>query len=411
MKRQVYIALFIAIFASTMGVGFIGPLLPFYARSLGAAGLTLGLIFSGFSLARFVFMPFIGRLSDRFGRKRFITAGLAIFTLFSFAYLKVDSIGSLLLVRFLHGAASGMVVPVAQAYIGDIAPKGREGSVMGTFMVFLFTAFGIGPLVAGPLADRFGLGAPFYAMGALSGVALIYAIISLPELGLHKERWKSRAPVMTVLKDPVVLAAVLFRSVISFGRGLVIPFLPFVAEARGASLSIVGVLLATNILLAGFMQIPFGKLADRVSKPLLMGWGIVTSAAVIAAIPFCSSVAWLFGLQIVTGISLALGLPAALALAAKCGDRYNGMGTVMAIFNTGMSVGLIVAPIAGGLVADRFGLDFMFFTGSVVVIVGGFGGFLLLIRRARMIGAMDCVGPGPEAIHVEGMPATGRSTS
>ena len=157
MKRQVYIALFIAIFASTMGVGFIGPLLPFYARSLGATGLTIGLIFSGFSLARFVFMPFIGRLSDRFGRKRFITTGLAIVTLFSLAYLKVDSIGSLLVVRFLHGAASGMVVPVAQAYIGDIAPKGREGSVMGTFMVFLFTAFGIGPLLAGPLADRFGL--------------------------------------------------------------------------------------------------------------------------------------------------------------------------------------------------------------------------------------------------------------
>ena len=77
-------------------------------------------------------------------------------------------------------------------------------------------------------------------------------------------------------------ATTLFRSIVSFGRGLVIPFLPFVAEDRGASLSIIGVLLATNILLAGFMQIPFGRLADRVSKPLLMGLGIVGFAMLLS---------------------------------------------------------------------------------------------------------------------------------
>ncbi len=390
MHRRVYIALFTAVFAATMGVGFIGPLLPLYARDLGAAGLSLGLIFSGFSVARFIFMPVIGRLSDRFGRKPFIVVGLALFAGFSLAYLRVDSIWSLIVVRTLHGAASGMVVPVAQAYVGDIAPKGREGRMMGTFMVSLFTAFGIGPLLGGPLADRFGLGAPFYAMGALTGVALILALLFLPELGLHKERWHKRARLSAVLRDPLVLAAVLFRTAISFGRGLVIPFLPFVAEERGASLSVIGVLLATNILLAGFMQIPFGRLADRVSKPLLMGLGIFASAAVIFSIPYCTTVPSLFVLQTATGISLALGLPAALAVTARCGDRFNGMGTVMSVFNSGMSIGLIVAPLIGGLVAERLGLDFVFKSGAMVVLAG-LGVFVILISRARASGVLACL--------------------
>ncbi len=390
MHRRVYIALFTAVFAATMGVGFIGPLLPLYARDLGAAGLSLGLIFSGFSVARFIFMPVIGRLSDRFGRKPFIVVGLALVAGFSLAYLRVDSIWSLIVVRTLHGAASGMVVPVAQAYIGDIAPKGREGRIMGTFMVSLFTAFGIGPLLGGPLADRFGLGAPFYAMGALTGVALILALLFLPELGLHKERWKKRVPVAHVVRDPLVLAAVLFRTAISFGRGLVIPFLPFVAEERGASLSVIGVLLATNILLAGFMQIPFGRLADRVSKPLLMGLGIFASALVIFAIPYCRTIPSLFVLQMATGVSLALGLPAALAVTVRCGDRFNGMGTVMSVFNSGMSIGLIVAPLVGGLVAARLGLDIVF-KGGAMVVLAGLGVFVILINRARTSGALACL--------------------
>ena len=406
MHRRVYIALFTAVFASTMGVGFIGPLLPLYARDLGAAGLTIGLIFSGFSVARFLFMPLIGRFSDRFGRKPFIVAGLVLFAAFSLAYLRVDSIWSLIVVRTLHGAASGMVVPVAQAYIADIAPRGREGSTMGVFMVSLFTAFGIGPLLGGPLAERFGLDAPFIAMGALTGVALLLALLFLPELGLHRERWKKRVPVAIVIRNPLLLAAVLFRSTISFGRGLVIPFLPFIAESRGASLSVIGVLLATNILLAGFMQIPFGKLADRVSKPLLMGIGILASAAVIFAIPYCTTVRSLFVLQMATGIALALGLPAALAVAARCGDHFNGMGTVMSLFNAGMSVGLIAAPLAGGVVAERFGLDVVFTAGSVVVLAG-LGGFVLLMNKARKSGVLACLTDLSEDVQIEGAEAPG----
>ena len=381
MHRRAFTILFVAVFASTMGVGFIGPLLPLYARDLGATGLSLGMIFAGFSMARFVLTPFIGRLSDKSGRRAFLATGLLLFSAFSLAYMSAQTAAQLILIRALHGASAGMVIPVAQAYIGDLSPEGREGSYMGNFTVSVFAAFGIGPLLGGPLADRFGMRAPFVVMGVLSLVAFILVVARLPELGIHKERWKQSMPVKGVVRDTLVIALLVFRSALAFGRGLVIPFLPFIAEERGASLSVIGVLLATNILLAAFMQIPFGRLADRVSRPLLAGLGMVGSAAVIFAIPFCETVTHLFVLQAATGTVGALGFPAAIAMATESGRRLSGMGTVMAMFNSGMSVGLILGPLSGGLVEGIFGLDFVFKGGSLVV-AAGFVAFVLLIRKA-----------------------------
>jgi DHA1 family multidrug resistance protein-like MFS transporter len=384
--RRVTTVLFIAVFASSLGTGFIGPLMPLYARDFGAAGLSLGMIFAGFSFAQFLLTPVIGRLSDRHGRKIFLTTGLAVYALFSLAYVSAHTLTQLILVRVLHGGSAGMVIPIAQAYLGDISPKGREGSAMGALMVSLFLAFGLGPLLAGPLADRFGMHTPFFAMGALSALALLFTVVFLPELGIHRERWHRRAPIRAVLGSTVMIGTVIFRASVAFGRGLVIPFLPFVAESRGASLSVIGVLLATNILLAGLLQIPFGRLCDRVSKPLLMAASIAAMSIVIYSIPYCSTVKSLFWLQTATGVVMALGIPASLALVTQVGRHTNGMGTAMAIFTSGENAGFIIGALSGGLIAGSFGLDFVFKGGSLVI-VATFAAFLLLARKARNDGS------------------------
>jgi DHA1 family multidrug resistance protein-like MFS transporter len=390
MQRRGYTVLFMAVFASTMGVGFIGPLLPLYARDLGASGLELGMIFSGYALARFILTPFIGRSSDRRGRKVFLAVGLALYSGFSLLYIWASTAGQLILVRSLHGASAGLVIPVAQAYIGDISPPGKESSFMGTFTVSTFAAFGIGPLVGGPLADRFGMTAPFYVMGVLSAVALLLVLLFLPEQGLHRERWEKRAPVRSVLGHGVVIALLVFRITVAFGRGVIVPFLPLLAQARGASISVTGLLLATHILLAGFLQIPFGRLADRVSKPLLMTLSMLGSAIVILAIPYCRTITHLFFLQVMTGIVSALGFPAAIGMAAKAGRKFCGMGTVMSLFNSGMSIGLILGPLGGGFFEGIFGLDFVFMGGSLVMATG-LAVFLVLMRNARENGSLAAI--------------------
>ena len=134
-RKKILFVLFISIFTSMLGVGIIVPILPLYAETLGANGLWLGAIFAIFNLARSVVMPAVGRISDRMGRKRFITGGLLIYTLSSLGYIYAGSAQELFAVRLIQGASSAMIIPIAMAFIADISPPNQEGSYMGMFSV------------------------------------------------------------------------------------------------------------------------------------------------------------------------------------------------------------------------------------------------------------------------------------
>ena len=148
MINKVFPILAISVFSSMLGVGIIAPLLPIYADSLGATGIWIGVIFSGFSISRALVMPLIGKLSDQWGeRKAFLCAGLLFYAVISLGYVWAENVTALIVVRLVHGLAAGMVIPIAQTYVGDLAPQGEEGKWMGYFNAALFAGFGVGPLL------------------------------------------------------------------------------------------------------------------------------------------------------------------------------------------------------------------------------------------------------------------------
>lgn len=165
MISKVFPFLALSIFSSMLGAGIVVPLLPLYAESLGATGLWLGIIFAVFSISNAISTPFFGRLSDRSGRKMFLCVGLFLYGIISLGFVLATSVLQVALVRFLQGAAGGMVLPIAQAYIGDICPEGEEGKWMGYSNAAFFTGFGVGPLMGGGLAEEFGMNAAFLGMG------------------------------------------------------------------------------------------------------------------------------------------------------------------------------------------------------------------------------------------------------
>ena len=70
-----------------MGLGFIIPLFPIYVSQKGASNFELGLIVSGFTITQFLVQPFLGGLSDRYGRKPFMVASIACYGLVAFLYV------------------------------------------------------------------------------------------------------------------------------------------------------------------------------------------------------------------------------------------------------------------------------------------------------------------------------------
>jgi MFS family permease len=81
--------LLLAGWTATLGQGLIVPLLPVCAAQSGASGFLVGCIFGVFALARTLFMPAFGRLSDRRGRKPFITTGVFLYFIFALALISI----------------------------------------------------------------------------------------------------------------------------------------------------------------------------------------------------------------------------------------------------------------------------------------------------------------------------------
>ena len=371
--KRVFPILAISTFSAMIGAGIIAPLLPDYARDLGASVLWLGIIFAGFSISRALVMPIVGRISDRKGRRKFICAGLLFYALISLGYIEAGSVAQLILVRTLHGFASAMIIPIAQAYVGDLAPKGEEGTWMGYFTATFFTGFGFGPLLGGVLTDLFdGPEAAFYAMGGLSLLAFLLAFFFLPEVR-PDEKAKREGPGASILhmrESGIMKGLVGYRLVYAMGRSAFVAFIPlFGSDQLALSAGKIGLLISLHILLMSTSQPIGGRIADAFDRKGLVILGSLVSLSFLALIPIMHSFWQLLALSAFGALGGTLALPAASALTVEEGRRY-GMGSAMGAFNMAMSLGMAVGPIIGGLIADLTDIDSVFYFGAGMGLLG-----------------------------------------
>ena len=378
--RRVFWVLFFALLVAMLGAGVIAPTMPLYAKTLGATGFGLGLIYSAFSVSRAVFMPVAGKLSDRKGRKIFIVAGLFVYTMTSVGYVWSVSVGQLVWMRFLHGVGSAMVVPIAAAVIGDISPTGREGSTMGSFNVALFLGFGAGPLLGGFVLDTLGMSEVFYIMGGLSFVSLLLVLFFLPRKKEDQaRRHASISPFRSLWHHDVFKGLLVFRFSNAVVRGSTTAFLPIFASRLDVSPSQIGFLVSLNILLTAILQHFFGRLADRFNRRFLIVLGNCLTAVPLLLTPFAHDFVHLLILGIIMGTGGGLAFPAALAMATVVG-RDHGMGNIMGYFNMAMSLGMIIGPLISGWVMDLLGVSVVFIFGGLLGVVGSLVCYFLLIQ-------------------------------
>jgi DHA1 family tetracycline resistance protein-like MFS transporter len=181
----------LTIFVNLVGFGIIIPLLPFYARTFGASPLVVGLLFASFSLSQLVASPFLGELSDRWGRRPVLI--LSLFgTVVSFVMLALaQGLTMLFAARIVDGLSGGNIT-TARAYIADITPEENRASAFGV----IGAAFGLGFIVGPALGAIFSVvsyTAPIWAAAALTVVAIGMAWLWLPET-VHRAHAGGRLP-------------------------------------------------------------------------------------------------------------------------------------------------------------------------------------------------------------------------
>jgi MFS family permease len=378
------VVVWLAVLISIAGIGMVSPLLPKFAEDMGASGAWLGLIFSGYAFTQVPLMPVVGRLSDRFGKKLFLSVGLLLYVVAAAGYLWAPGYRELFIFRLVSGAGAAMVIPTAYAYVGDLTPRGREGRYMGVFNIAMVAGYGVGPTLGGLVYDSYGMHAAFACMCIMSGVGFLVVLLLLPggkppaRVSSAEEPAFGFAP---LFKDPTMRAIMIYMLVWGLAYGAVYTFLPvFLTEVRGATLAQVGIVLSVRSVLNGMLNYPYGWLADRLNRVFLVTVGLAMMAAGVCLIPWVGGFVGMLLLFAALGIFETIAMPAGNAITVDTGRRL-GMGSVMSLYNMANSSAVIVGAMGGAAIESSVGITWAFPAAAGAVAVGAVA-FNLLMRRA-----------------------------
>ena len=180
MRNKALIVLFFTIFMDLMGFGLIIPILPIYAKELGATDAMVGLLGTSFSVMQFIFAGFWGGLSDRFGRRPIMLASISIMLVAYVLFANATVLWLLFATRMLKGFGAANL-SVAQAYISDIVPKDERTKAFGIIGAAFGLGFIFGPSIGGVINEYYGVSGVGYFAAGLCGLNLILAYVFLGE--------------------------------------------------------------------------------------------------------------------------------------------------------------------------------------------------------------------------------------
>ena len=387
MRSKPFVVLYLSVLVATMGISMVSPLLPVYAKELGATGIWIGLTFSVFAVTQTLTSPFVGGWSDRYGRKPFIVAGLLLYCLAAIGYLLAEELWQVIAFRALSGGGTSLIFSVARAYLGEMTPEGEEGRWSGVFSSADIIGFGVGPLLAGIVRQEIGFDAVFVGMALLMGTSAMVVLLLLPAhlAALSDDSGSTgpmpSSPLRVALADRMVLALTLNWALVSLSFGSTLSFLGVRLERLEVGAAMIGVIFALESVSSGLSQPFFGALADRLNRRLLAVIGLVLLAALIASLGITERLPIVAIIMLGVGAAGGLAVVSTSAMQVDVGRRI-GMGTVIGLGSAGNGAGVLFGSLMGGLLVDLTGHEVAaFFFAGASMLVGALA-FVWLSRGA-----------------------------
>lgn len=385
--RAGIVFILITLFLDILGLGIVIPVLPglvdaFVPGGASAAAPWYAALAAVYAAMQFLFAPFIGALSDRFGRRKVILASLTAFGIDYLILAFAPTLAWLFVGRVIAGV-TGATITAANAYIADVSTPETRARNFGFVGVAFGLGFIFGPALGGLLGD-IGLRVPFFASAGVVLLNALYGALVLPEsLPPEKRRafsWRRANPFGALLAlrvYPLVAGlafAFLFFSLAQ--RGLETVFVLYTdyrygwgPRENGLALALVGVMAA--VVQGGLVRPLVARLGER--RTVLLGLSISTLGFVGYGL---ASEGWMM-LAVIAVASLgAVAGPAIQGLVAGTVPSSE-QGTVQGTLTSLLSLTSVAAPlVSGGLFGAFSGASGVAEVPGMPFFVGA--GFLLL---------------------------------
>lgn len=346
------IIIFVTIFIDLVGFGVAIPVLPEYAKNeFGASPFVIGWLIASYSITQFVSTPFLGQLSDKYGRRPILFISLLGTCVASLITGLASTLPVLFFGRIFDGVTGGNI-STAQAYIADITTRENRAKGMGLIGAAFGLGFIFGPAIGGILS-KFGTHAPFFFVSALALTNAILLYFILPESRKFNEENVERKNRISELFDSIkdsnfaMLTLIYFLSIIAFSIMTTV-FAQYTmfrfgynAEQNGYIFAFIGILA---ILFQGGI---FARLAKKIGEVWLVIIGSLLLTASFIAVPFVGPLSGgLTALLIGTAffaVGNSLSSPALTSLASK-EAHDEAQGKTLGILQSAASLARAIGP-------------------------------------------------------------------
>lgn len=401
MNRKL-LPVFTIVLVNMLGIGIILPLLPYYAQTFGADATAIGFLLAAYATFQFFSAPFLGRLSDRIGRKPVLIVSelgaAAGYVVLAFA----PTLAFLFVGRIVAGLFAGNI-PVAQAAAVDVTPPQDRAKTFGV----LGSAFGIGFIIGpalGASLSTISYSLPALIAAALSVLAAILVVVLLPETrgkraaaayaqaapaaGAEHGRHGGPAPAGSWKS---ALRKAMSRPVLGVFLGVLLVYTFGFAVYQSTFVQVMDFQFGLSVQQAGFFLMYGGilivvaqlallpRLVKRFSdrQRALAGMAILGSGALMTAM--LSSWEPLIISSTLVTLGAATANPSMLSILSNiAGD--NERGTILGLNSSISSLANIFAPVIGGILIAQVASNAPMILTSLCVLAGLIGAAILFSR-------------------------------
>ncbi|HEY4942879.1 MAG TPA: MFS transporter [Rhizomicrobium sp.] len=370
MRKQIF-ALGAILFSAALyiaGNGLIGVLIPVRAHLEGFSNLTLGVVGS-FYFAGFVLGCYAGpRLLARVGHSRTfgIGAGISAATILLQSMFVSEFVW--ILMRGAFGLAAACIYMVIESWLNDRASNENRGRIFSTYLTVNFSALIVGQML-------FGTGRP--TSFVLFSTAAIFYALSLIPMGLTRlpQPQAAHVPVLRPLRlYGIAPVGVMGCIAVGFANSAVWTLAPVYAQTHGLGKGWIAVFVSVFTLGGAIVQLPLGRLSDRMDRRFIIAFVCVVAAAIgIALATFGGAHRWTV-LPLI-GLFGTVALPLYGLSVAHSNDRiprseFVETSATLLLIN---SLASVLGPTVAALVIGRFGTQALFFyTASIHVAMAVF---------------------------------------
>jgi DHA1 family multidrug resistance protein-like MFS transporter/DHA1 family quinolone resistance protein-like MFS transporter len=348
MSKRSIKALTLSLFLITTSMGIANPIVPLYAKDLGATYTDLGLIGVAWSAPYCFFPALAGLWSDRIGRLKVFLVGVLTSIVVPLLLLASRSPLDIALVRLFHGVGLSFLWVAGEALISDVTKEEERARHLGLFNALWAMGYFIGPMISASTIERAGYAGIFWLsfyVGLTSPLALLLA-----EGGV-KLGQTARGDVVSRVKEALSKGSALYLAVTASSIVISIIYSVYPAYLRELCFTdsevsfVVGVVAAARA--AGFWSttvIP--GLSER--RAVYLGLSLQTIASLF--IVFVRDPASAALAVAMAGYAIGVLVPASTsAISRTLGKEF---GLTLGIMESMFGVGWVIGPGVGGILAD-----------------------------------------------------------